>query len=146
MMISFEVENVKMPDLDFAKVEIWLNELAASFGKTVGNLNYLFCDDEKILIVNRQFLHHDYFTDIITFDYSRKEKISGDLFISLETVRSNSELFKVSYESELLRVIAHGLLHLCGIDDKGEGQREIMEHQEEKALEMWKKLINTDKA
>ncbi|MCH5235509.1 MAG: rRNA maturation RNase YbeY [Muribaculaceae bacterium] len=139
-MISFETKNVDMPILDFAKVEEWLNEVAANFEKHIGNLNYLFCDDQEILRVNREFLKHDYFTDIITFDYSRKNKVGGDLFISLDTVKSNSQDLNVSYDSELLRVIIHGLLHLCGVDDKGPGQREIMEEHENRALALWKDL------
>ena len=140
VMISFDVKNVKMPDADFAKIEIWLNEVAATHDRRIGNLNYLFCDDEEILRVNREFLHHDYYTDIITFDYSRKEKVGGDIFISLDTVKSNSEDLKVSFHSEILRVIVHGLLHLCGIDDKAPGEREVMEEEENKALSLWQSL------
>ena len=108
--------------------------MAASYNKKVGDIAYIFCDDEKILEVNREYLQHDYYTDIITFDYCENNIISGDLFISLDTVRSNSELVAESYERELLRVIIHGVLHLCGINDKGEGEREIMEQEENKAL------------
>lgn len=140
VMISFDVKNVKMPDADFAKIEIWLNEVAATHDRRIGNLNYLFCDDEEILRVNREFLHHDYYTDIITFDYSRKDKVGGDIFISLDTVKSNSEDLKVSFHSEILRVIVHGLLHLCGIDDKAPGEREVMEKEENKALSLWQSL------
>lgn len=140
-MISFEAKNVDMPQLDFSKVEIWLGEVAALYGKKIGNLNYLFCDDEEILKVNRQFLNHDYYTDIITFDYSYKNRVGGDLFISLETVRSNAKELDVEYHEELLRVIVHGLLHLCGIDDKGPGEREIMENKENEALGIFKSQI-----
>lgn len=136
-MISFEVKNVAMPILDFSRVEIWLNTVAARYDKIIGNINYLFCDDEEILRINREFLQHDYYTDIITFDYSYKNRVAGDIFISLDTVRSNSEELKVSYDSELMRVIAHGLLHLCGIDDKGPGERKIMESKEDEALAIW---------
>ncbi|MCH5229114.1 MAG: rRNA maturation RNase YbeY [Muribaculaceae bacterium] len=142
-MISFEIKNVSMPTLDFAKVEDWLGQVAALHNKKIGNLNYLFCDDEEILRVNKEFLNHDYFTDIITFDYSRRDRVGGDIFISLDTVKSNSELLKENYDTELLRVIVHGLLHLCGIDDKGEGQRAIMEHHENEALLLWNKLTFT---
>lgn len=137
LMIDFETKNVEMPDLDFRKVEIWLGEVAASYGRRIANLNYLFCDDEEIIRVNREFLHHDYFTDIITFDYSRRDRVGGDIFISLDTVRSNAAELGVTYDNELLRVICHGLLHLCGIDDKGPGEREIMEASENKALSLW---------
>lgn len=123
-----------MPDLDFMKIEVWLGEVASSFNKKIGNLNYLFCDDEEILRVNREFLRHDYYTDIITFDYSYKNRVGGDVFISLDTVRSNAKELNLSFKTELLRVIVHGLLHLCGIDDKGPGERKIMEENEDKAL------------
>lgn len=140
VMISFDVKNVEMPPLEFERVERWLGEVAAAHGRRVGNVNYLFCDDEEILRVNREFLHHDYFTDIITFDYSRRDKIGGDIFLSLDTVRSNAEDIGVEYECELLRVIAHGVLHLCGIDDKGPGEREIMESHEDEALRLWENV------
>lgn len=137
VMITFDVKNVEMPALEFERVDRWLEEVAAVHDRRVGNVNYLFCDDGEILRVNREFLHHDYFTDIITFDYSRRDKIGGDIFLSLDTVRSNAEDLGVSYECELLRVIAHGVLHLCGIDDKGPGEREIMERHEDEALRLW---------
>ena len=130
-----------MPELDFANVDVWLGEVAASHDRTIGNVNYLFCDDKEILRVNREFLHHDYFTDIITFDYSHKKRVGGDIFISLDTVASNAEELGQPYRRELLRVIAHGVLHLCGIDDKGPGEREIMEAAEEAALSLWKNDI-----
>lgn len=100
----------------------------------VGDICYIFCSDEKILEVNRQYLQHDYYTDIITFDYTEKNKIAGDLFISLDTVKSNSETLHTPYTEELHRTIIHGILHLCGINDKGPGEREIMEANENKAL------------
>lgn len=136
-MIEFETKNVGMPALDFAKVDRWLGEVAASHNRKVGNVNYLFCDDEEILRVNREFLRHDYFTDIITFDYSHKDRIGGDIFISLDTVASNARDLGQEYGVELLRVIAHGVLHLCGINDKGPGEREIMEGAENAALALW---------
>ena len=124
----------KMPDLDTARLEEWIVAVAASHNRIVGPLTYIFCDDPKIIEVNRQFLNHDYFTDIITFDYCEGDRISGDLFISLDTVRSNAEQFEQPYDRELHRVIIHGILHLCGINDKGPGEREIMEAAENKAL------------
>ena len=139
-MITFQRESVEMPTFDFAKVERWLGEVAAVYDRRIGNLNYLFCDDNEILKVNRQFLGHDYFTDIITFDYSHRDKVNGDIYVSLDTVRSNAMELGEEYDKELLRVIVHGLLHLCGIDDKGEGEREIMERNEENALEIWRNL------
>ena len=129
-----------MPPIDTHKVELWIKSTAAQYGYSVGELNYIFCDDEKILAVNREFLQHDYYTDIITFDYSEEDVISGDLFISLDTVRTNAQQVDATYEEELLRVIIHGILHLCGIDDKGPGEREIMEAAENKALALWKTI------
>ena len=139
-MISFQTKNVEMPGLDYARVEKWLGEVAVLYNRRLGNLNYLFCDDEEILRVNLQFLNHDYFTDIITFDYSHRDKVNGDIFISLDTVKSNAEERGEQYDRELLRVLVHGVLHLCGIDDKGPGEREIMEQAEDNALEIWKEL------
>jgi rRNA maturation RNase YbeY len=134
MAISYFTEEIKAPDIKKRIVSSWIKEVAQSYGKRVGDISYIFCSDEKILEVNRQYLQHDYYTDIITFDYSSGNVISGDLFISLETVRSNSEKFNTSYMEELHRTIIHGVLHLCGINDKGPGEREIMEMNENKAL------------
>ena len=108
--------------------------MAATYGKQVGEVGYLFCNDEHILDVNKEYLGHDYYTDIITFDYCEGNVLNGDLVISLDTVRSNAELFGKSYDEELHRVIIHGILHLCGINDKGPGEREQMEAAEDKAL------------
>ena len=123
-----------MPDIDAPLLEKWIAAVAKTHNRIVGPLTYIFCDDPKIIEVNRQFLNHDYFTDIITFDYSRGRMVSGDMFISLDTVLSNSELVGSTYQRELLRVIIHGVLHLCGINDKGPGEREIMENFENQAL------------
>lgn len=126
----------EMPKIDTARLEEWIAAVAGTHNRIIGPLTYIFCDDPKIIEVNRQFLNHDYFTDIITFDYSRGRMISGDMFISLDTVLSNSEMVNATYERELHRVIIHGVLHLCGINDKGPGEREIMESFENKALKL----------
>ena len=94
----------------------------------------MFVDDEKILEVNNEYLGHDYYTDVITFDYDEDDVINGDIVISLDTVRTNAEQFGKTYDDELHRVIIHGIPHLCGINDKGPGEREIMEENENKAL------------
>ena len=133
-MITFRNDNIDVPSLNIPQVERWIRAVAAQYGFSVGELNYIFCDDEKILAVNREFLQHDYYTDIITFDYCQGNRIAGDLVISLDTVRTNAEQFGAEYETELNRVIIHGILHLCGINDKGPGEREIMEAEENKAL------------
>lgn len=138
--IEFQTLNVDMPDIDADMIERWIALVADSHDRVLGPLTYLFCDDSHIIEVNRQFLNHDYFTDIITFDYTRRRRISGDMVISLETVASNAEMLGVSYHRELHRVIVHGVLHLCGINDKGEGEREIMEHHENEALRLLDEL------
>ena len=125
-----------MPAIKRRETTTWIKAVAASYGKKVGDIAYIFCDDEKILEVNREYLQHDYYTDIITFDYTEGDTISGDLFISLDTVKTNSEQFATEYDEELHRTIIHGILHLCGINDKGPGEREIMEAAENKALSM----------
>jgi rRNA maturation RNase YbeY len=125
-----------MPDIKKRPTTAWIRSVAATYGMKVGDVNYIFCNDERILEVNREYLQHDYYTDIITFDYTEGNIISGDLFISLDTVRTNSEQFATEYEEELHRTIIHGILHLCGINDKGPGEREIMEAAENKALAM----------
>ena len=135
-MISSNAEGVKMPAIKRRENSAWVKAVAASYGKKVGEIAYIFVNDKKILDVNRQYLQHDYYTDIITFDYSDDDTISGDLFISLDTVRSNAEQIGTTYEQELRRVIIHGILHLCGINDKGPGEREKMEAAEDKALNM----------
>ena len=135
-MISYLNDGVKMPAIKRREVSAWVKAVAQSYGKKVGDIAYIFCNDEKILEVNKEYLQHDYYTDIITFDYCECDTICGDLFISLDTVRSNSELVGATYEQELYRVIIHGILHLCGINDKAPGEREIMEAAEDKALAM----------
>jgi rRNA maturation RNase YbeY len=137
-MITYNTDGVSMPKIKKRATSAWIKAVAQTYGKKVGDIAYIFCDDEKIIEVNRQYLQHDYYTDIITFDYTEDEVISGDLFISLDTVRSNSEEQHTSYEEELHRVIIHGILHLCGINDKAPGEREIMEAAENKALQMLK--------
>ena len=142
MKISFQTEKVSMPDLNFERVKRWIVLVANSLGFSIGRLSYLFCDDKSILEANRKFLGHDYYTDIITFDYTCRGRINGDMIISLDTVRTNAENEKVTYKQELLRVIIHGVLHLCGINDKGPGEREIMESHENDALVLWKEMSN----
>lgn len=124
----------EMPRLNQDAVRDWIIEVARQHGQRVGCLTYVFCDDEYILKTNREFLGHDYYTDIITFDYTNSRHIAGDMVISLDTVSSNAEMLKAPYQTELMRVIIHGVLHLCGINDKGPGEREIMEQHENDAL------------
>ena len=135
-MITYQTEDMRMPAIRKRETSEWIKAVAATYNKKVGEVAYIFCSDEKILDVNRQYLEHDYYTDIITFDYTEGNRISGDLFISLDTVRTNAEQFGQPYERELYRVIIHGILHLCGINDKGPGERELMEAAENRALAM----------
>ena len=127
-MITYSVEGVKMPKIKKRETSAWIRK--------VGEVGYMFVDDEKILEVNNEYLGHDYYTDVITFDYDEGDVINGDIVISLDTVRTNAEQFGKTYDDELHRVIIHGILHLCGINDKGPGEREIMEENENKALAM----------
>lgn len=136
MRISFDSIDCSLPSLDFDAVRDWIVAVAASHGFSVGRISYLFCDDEYILEANRKYINHDYYTDIITFDYTHAERIGGDILISVDTVASNARLVGQPYRRELLRVIIHGVLHLCGINDKGPGEREIMEANENRALDM----------
>jgi len=135
-MITYSAEGVKMPAIKKRDTTAWIKAVAASHGRKVGEIGYMFVSDERILEVNNEYLGHDYYTDIITFDYDEGDVINGDIVISLDTVRSNAAQFGKDYDDELRRVIIHGILHLCGIDDKGPGEREIMEAEENKALAM----------
>jgi rRNA maturation RNase YbeY len=134
MSILYQAENVKLPDIKKRETSNWIKQVAASYDKQIGDIAFIFCSDEKILEVNNRYLQHDYYTDIITFDYTENDTISGDIFISTDTVKSNSEKFKTDYNEELHRIIIHGILHLCGIKDKGPGEREHMTVCENKAL------------
>lgn len=135
-MITYNTDGVKMPDIRRRENTAWVKAVASAHGKKVGEIAYIFVDDGKILEVNRQYLQHDYYTDIITFDYTDGDVISGDLFISLDTVRTNADQMGVPYQQELRRVIIHGILHLCGINDKEPGERAVMEEEENRALAM----------
>ena len=116
-MITYNVEGVRMPAIKKRATNAWIRAVAASHGRRVGEVGYMFVDDEKI-----------------TFDYDEDDVINGDIVISLDTVRSNADLFGKTYDDELHRVIIHGILHLCGINDKGPGERELMEAAENRAL------------
>ena len=135
-MITYNADGVKMPKIRHRDTSAWIKRVAQAHGRKEGEIGYMFVSDEKILEVNRQYLGHDYYTDIITFDYDEGDVLNGDLVISLDTVRTNAEKFGKDYDEELHRVIIHGILHLCGINDKGPGEREIMEANENEALAM----------
>lgn len=137
-MISFLKDDsiTAMPDFKHRLVSAWIKNVAKFYGKRVGDVAYIFCSERKILQVNRQYLQHDYYTDIITFDYSSSSLLSGDIFISVPTVRSNASLFSVPFTQELHRVIIHGILHLTGQNDKTPSERAEMTRKEDHALSL----------
>lgn len=138
--ITWNIEGgVQMPVIDTLIYSEWLHAVAEAHGKILELLNYIFCSDSHILEVNRQYLNHDYFTDIITFDYSSTHRVSGDMYISLDTIATNALQFGQDYGRELNRVIVHGLLHLCGVNDKVR-EREIMERFENESLDILTRL------
>ena len=139
-MIRFTTDSIEMPVLDERKVSRWIKSVAADYGFAVGNINYIFCSDERELEVNRQFLGHDYYTDVITFDYSTPSTLNGDIFISLDTVSSNAEMVDTSFDRELLRIIIHGVLHLTGQGDKTPETKLQMTAKEESALAKWQQI------
>ncbi len=134
MSIRFSAQSVNFDLREASKVKKWLTKVVIRRGKSVGNINYLFCDDEYLLEVNRQYLNHDTYTDIITFDYVAGGLISGDILISIERVKDNAGKFGVTFECELHRVIVHGVLHLLGQGDKTEEEAREMRRQEEETL------------
>ena len=136
MKIEFFTEDIAFPPIKRVKTRNWIKQVAAVYGKQTGAINYIFCSDENILEVNREYLQHDYYTDIITFDNSENNCIAGDLYISVETVKSNAEKFGTQYEEELSRVIIHGILHLCGQADKTPKDSAIMKQKEDVALQL----------
>ncbi len=135
-MISYNTISVPPPPIDRDATTAWISRVTATYGKRLGDINYIFVDDEEILRINRQFIGHDYYTDHIGFDYCQGNILSGDTYISLDTVATNAEKFNADYLHELHRVIIHSILHLCGIDDKTPDERAAMEAAENLALEM----------
>jgi rRNA maturation RNase YbeY len=139
-MLTFTTENTDMPMLDQRLLGRWIRSVAAEYGFAVGNINYIFCSDERELEVNRQFLGHDYYTDIITFDYSTPSTLNGDIFISLDTVRSNAEQLQLPFLDELHRILIHGVLHLTGQGDKTPETKIEMTRKEDLALKKLSEL------
>jgi rRNA maturation RNase YbeY len=132
--ISFHNEDIAFVLPQKRLYKQWIEQTVLSHGKTVGELTYVFCSDEYLLEMNKTYLQHDYYTDIITFDYSEENNISGDLFISVDRVKDNASQIGVSLQNEIQRVVIHGVLHLCGFKDKEKLDVEIMRKMEEKAL------------
>ncbi|MFD1142691.1 rRNA maturation RNase YbeY [Larkinella insperata] len=137
-MIRFFTEDIQFNLLQKVPTRQWLTALAKHEGFTVGELNYIFCSDEYLLQVNREYLDHDYYTDIITFDNSEEEyRLEGDIFVSIDRIRDNAQQVKATEEQELRRVLAHGVLHLCGYGDKTEQEARLMRQKEDESLAAW---------
>ena len=139
-MIQFIQEgniNYQLSTVNSQRVSRWLRSVAAGYGFATGDITYIFCSDERILEVNRHFLGHDYYTDIITFDYSTPSRISGDIYISLDTVASNAEQLGIAFDDELLRILIHGVLHLTGQGDKTPETKAVMTAKENAALQLY---------
>lgn len=128
-MIHFFYENID-ENID-ENLKNWIENIIVSEGKKLGEINYIFCDDEYLLKINQNFLDHDYYTDIITFDQVRGKTISGEIFVSLQRIKDNASLISKNYEEEKKRVIAHGILHLCGYKDKTEEEQKTMRAKED---------------
>ncbi|GHV58247.1 endoribonuclease YbeY [Bacteroidia bacterium] len=137
MAFAFETVDVSFPNIKRRETSRWIKSVIEDCHKQAGSITYIFCSDDEILRINQQYLNHDYYTDIITFDYSEDNKLSGDLFISLETVKSNAEKYGTGYPEELRRVMIHGILHLCGFKDKSPGEAEQMREKENEALKSY---------
>jgi rRNA maturation RNase YbeY len=128
-MIQFFYENLhETVNTDY---KTWLEDIILSEGKKLGEINYIFCDDEYLLKVNQDYLQHDYYTDIITFDYVKGRTISGEIFVSLQRISDNASTLSKDYEEELRRVLAHGVLHLLGDQDKSEEEDQLMRSKED---------------
>ena len=134
-MIEYFSEDIDFPDIDTKLISTWVEDVIMDYSRQLGEIAYIFCSDDYILQVNNDYLKHDYFTDVITFDYCEDNRVSGDLFISLQTVKSNAEKYDQDYALELHRVIIHGILHLCGLKDKTEKDALMMRDAEDKALQ-----------
>ena len=135
-MIQYIIEHPDKPDIDQKRINHWIKNVAAIYQMKTGEIAYIFCTDEKILEINKQYLQHDYYTDIITFDYTTGNVISGDIFISIDTVKGNASELNIPFETELQRIIIHGILHLCGNDDKTPELRIEMTRKENEALRL----------
>lgn len=139
MAINYQAEDIKEPAIKKRAISAWIKKVAKIYNREIGDISYIFCSDAKIFDVNKQYLNHDYYTDVITFDYSENNTISGDIFISLDTVKTNAEKFATDPDEELKRVIIHGVLHLCGLKDKSEEDSKNMTQSENQALAIYSK-------
>lgn len=137
MAINFQYESISKLSFRKTPVKQWIKFIIELNHKKLGDLAYMFCDDPFILKINREYLQHDYYTDIITFDYDEEDIVSGDIFISVDTVRENSKEYGVTFENELLRVIIHGVLHLIGFDDTDDEKQAVMTQKENESLALF---------
>lgn len=133
-MISIFFEDVEEFDLSKFNVEANVEKLVANEGKIMGDINYILCSDTYLLEMNKQYLKHDYYTDVITFDYCEDNVMSGDIFISVDTVRDNANEYEATFEKELQRVMVHGVLHLIGYKDKTDEDSKVMRAKENQYL------------
>lgn len=140
MAIHFSIEKEDFKLKDKMKIKAWITSVVKQEGKRIGDIAYMFCDDEQILEANISYLEHDTYTDIITFDYVEGDVVSGDILISVDRVKENANLFQCSFEQELHRVIIHGILHLLGVGDKTEEEAAVMRKREEMALALWNEM------
>lgn len=136
-MINFFNEDIDFPKINLKKTREWINKIILYYQKEEGDLNYIFCSDQYLIEINKKFLNHNYFTDIISFNYNEKNDIAGDIFISIDTVSVNSKEYQVSFVNELHRVMIHGVLHLLGFDDKTDEQKIVMRQKENEALNIF---------
>ena len=135
--ISFQVQDVELILKQKNKIRSWIVEAIKNEGKKIGDITYIFCSDEYLLGMNQQYLQHDDYTDVITFDYTEKERVSGDIFISVERILDNSTQLNTAIEDELHRVMIHGVMHLCGYKDKKPRERANMTKKENQYLELF---------
>jgi len=143
MTISYFTEDVKLPSkFPKRKLSKWIKEIAENHQKEIESIVYVFCTEEKILEINRQYLNHNFYTDIITFDYTKRHIINGEMYISLETVRSNSIMYQTKFAEELYRVMIHGVLHLCGLKDNSVRLQKKMSWEEDIALKVLRTYID----
>ena len=141
MAIDFHTEEIKFSLKEEKKHKQWIEEWIVAHGQISGSISLVFTSNERIRLINQEYLNHDYFTDVISFDYSEEDVISGDIFISVEEVKKNAEFYRTDPEEELRRVMIHGITHLLGFKDGSEEEQEIMRELENEALHLWLKLV-----
>ncbi|MBS1571257.1 MAG: rRNA maturation RNase YbeY [Bacteroidetes bacterium] len=137
-MINFHFENIEKLDINDKSIE-WIEKIIQTENYKKGEINYIFCDDEYLLKINQEYLQHDYYTDIITFDYVKGKTVAGDIFVSLQRINDNAISHKKDFDNEFHRVLAHGILHLCGYKDKTESEEKLMRNKEDFYLNLLQK-------